>query len=91
MINDILSKKIIGAYLLPINNVPVVFVHAGFSSAFMTYMQKQNVKTPQEIVDYTNGILHHKINTCSHFPCKLPDELFEAGPERGGKGIGGPL
>lgn len=47
----------------------------------------------ERITAYTNSILLESVSSCRTFPCQtaFADELFEAGPDRGGKKLGGPL
>ena len=50
--------------------------------------------TPEQIMNYTNDLLRKVVGQCSTFPCRMNEdryELFEAGRDRGGPGIGGPL
>lgn len=50
--------------------------------------------TAEQIAEYTNYILRSTVQQCElSFPCTLfhKEELFGAGPERGGTQIGGPL
>jgi hypothetical protein len=50
------------------------------------------LQEPEAIAEYTNRMLRDTTNKCEHFPCQLfDDQVFDAGPDRGGTGIGGPL
>lgn len=93
---DIQSGKLVGAFVHRIKGVPIVFVHAGYSPNFYTYMKKVvgggGSITAEDIVNYTNVLLQTHTSECNEYPCKNFDaQLFEAGPDRGGRAIGGPL
>ncbi len=87
--DDILTRKIVGSYVHYINKIPVVFVHAGYTDAFIDYLKLDSAET---ISNYTNNHLVYSVSQCSRLPCQsiTKDELYEAGPSRGGSGIGGP-
>ena len=90
---DIANNKVLGAYVHTLNRIPLLFVHAGFSPAFLAYLKKNKLSdaNPYQLANYTNNELKKTLAACRAYPCKLDGELFEAGPDRGGKGIGGPL
>lgn len=92
--DDILQKKVLGAYVHTINRMPILFVHAGYSQAFLTLLKKTNAVpdiNAKAIANYTNLMLRKSMQKCRKFPCQMTEEIFEAGPDRGGKGVGGPL
>jgi hypothetical protein len=93
---DILSNNVVAAYIHHIGDFSLLFVHAGYSQAFLKYLQKKlklkdKSLNGDNIVNYSNELLKFKISKCKKSLCKFTDELFEAGPDRGGSGIGGPL
>lgn len=87
--DDILTRRIVGSHLHYINSKPIMFVHAGYSDDFVKYLK---LETAEEISNYTNNHLVYSVSQCNRLPCPAitKDELYEAGPSRGGKGIGGP-
>lgn len=103
MIKEDLVKGLVqGAFVYHMHGVPIMFVHAGFSRRFVSYIDKRIQRldgekelTADMVARYTNEVLLNSINACKSLPCKLGQktdrELFDAGPDRGGMGIGGPL
>jgi hypothetical protein len=92
--DDILQKKVLGAYVHILNRIPILFVHAGYSQAFLYHLKKTkavDVINAKTIANYTNTMLQKSMQKCRKFPCQMTEEVFEAGPDRGGKGVGGPL
>lgn len=106
LVDDIMTGLVVGAYVHRISDVPVMFVHAGFSPAYYNHLQSTSTTrkddkpllsspnpTPEELALYVNGVLNETTVGCEHFPCykTYTDEVFGAGPDRGGTGVGGPL
>jgi hypothetical protein len=99
IMSDVNSRNVVGAYVHMLQESPILFVHAGISSAFYKYMQREMYpKDPSKKIpasaaaEYINTVVLQAISGCKKFPCpEFTHELFEAGPDRGGKGIGGPL
>lgn len=89
---DIKSGAVQMAYLHRINGVPLVFVHAGYNPKFIKYLAKQGAHSAEEIVNHAITSLRTAVSRCTGIPCKtIKGELYDAGPDRGGAGIGGPL
>jgi hypothetical protein len=91
--DDIKTNKLVGSYVVNINGIPLLFSHAGYSPAFLKYL-KEKIKVADNvdaIANYTNTELIKDVNKCLFKKCSLKGELYDAGPERYGKGIGGPL
>jgi len=102
MIQDIKEGTLQMAYAHSRHDVPLLFVHAGVSPEFYKYLQKtlhpgstSTVLSAVEIAEYANKQLQQDFSTCTALPCQdqqsSAKELYEAGPDRGGAGIGGPL
>ena len=92
MRQDILTKKLILGFTHRIANIPFLFTHAGFHNNFIKYLQFViGSFSSDDIVSYMNGILIDKTASCASESCAYADEIFEAGKDRGGTGIGGPL
>mgnify|MGYP006179484613 CR=1 FL=1 len=101
MINDIKEGTLQMAYAHTRHDVPLLFVHAGVSPEFYKYLQRTlhpgatTVLSAIEIAEYANQQLRQDFSTCTALPCQdkksSAKELYEAGPDRGGAGIGGPL
>jgi hypothetical protein len=84
---DVLAGKVVGAHYLSMQNTPIVFSHAGFSSEFLKSLKTND---PKEIVEITNKNLRQEVEKCKNKKCGFQTAMYEAGPERGGSGIGGP-
>lgn len=91
------NESIIGSYVRDMEGVPLMFVHAGFRKEMIDFMKKKYsiTGTANELSYYTNKVLKDVIVKQSEasvisLPRGPDDELFEAGPERGGRRIGGP-
>lgn len=87
--DDILTRKIVGSYVHYVNHRPIMFVHAGYTDNFVKYLK---LDSAEEIANYTNNHLVNSVSQCTRLPCPsiTKHELYEAGPSRGGNGIGGP-
>ena len=95
------ERKIVGAYSLWLKDIPFLFTHAGLRPAMM---QRLIDHAPPH-ADIAHGmlffdsIINNKLITSiqkcttdianSLQPCLLNDEIFQAGPERHGRSIGG--
>lgn len=96
--NGIEDGSIISSHVRHVGGVPVMFVHAGFRREMIDFMKKHySIKgTADELSDVTNNALRHLV-TSQHeartvvLPRGRDEEIFEAGPERGGRNIGGPF
>lgn len=93
LIEDIMSGAIRAAYvhrMLP--SIPIAFVHAGYSPKFLKYLQQHHKLTSIDAVtNFTSQALVSAVERCARIPCKIKGEVFDAGPDRGGRSIGGPL
>lgn len=91
----ILESKIVGSYFATINEIPVMFIHAGFRPQMIDYISKTfNINpSPADLSSFVNEHVKSNIMSCqrSGAPCKLNTEIFAAGSERGGRNIGGPF
>jgi len=88
LIQDIADGNVVASYLHHVGNVPIVFVHAGFHAEFLRFIQQPTVES---LVQYVNQHLEQVVALCTSFPCNaFTHELYQAGPSRGGNGIGGP-
>lgn len=93
--NDILEEKVVGAYHMKLFDVDILFTHAGINPQYLSHLKLvTGVESPDHIQAFINDQLKARIHDCvdERAICNFEnDELFEAGPERGGKGIGGPF
>jgi hypothetical protein len=89
--DEVLSDAVLGSFLLNLNNVPVLFTHAGIRPTFSAYLSEKNISKPEQIDAYINMMLKGSLESCTRQPCALEDEVFEAGRDRGGAHIGGPF
>jgi hypothetical protein len=87
------SGRMRGAYLKGIRGVDTIFTHAGFRPEMLTRLHgiigAENFTTGN-LVAYMNDVVA-KHSNCTSLFCPYQDELFEAGPDRGGESIGGPI
>jgi hypothetical protein len=87
---EILSGDLLGAYVHRIRGKPLMFIHAGFRPKFLDQLKLQlQDSSPEGIAEYVNEALVRFTEACSSSAaakCDYDDELFEAGPDRGGKG-----
>ena len=94
MLEDILSGDVVSAFVHRIRGVPILFTHAGINPNFHVYL-KNKVKiedTVDAIAAYVNKELITAATKCEDLPCtSFKGEVFDSGPDRGGRGIGGPL
>jgi hypothetical protein len=93
--HGIQESKIVGSYFTTINQIPVMFIHAGFRPQMIEYITDkfQVSSTPRELSSFVNGHVKSAIQHCmkSGVSCNLNTEIFGAGSERGGRNIGGPF
>jgi hypothetical protein len=75
-----------------------MFVHAGFRKDMIRFMkQRYSIEgTPQQLSSVINQAMRDVITSQVHaitvaLPRGKGEEIFEAGPERGGRNIGGPF
>mmetsp|Transcript_25384 Transcript_25384/g.42311 ORF Transcript_25384/g.42311 Transcript_25384/m.42311 type:complete len:492 (-) Transcript_25384:70-1545(-) len=62
------------------------------SSSTVEATTHDSLLSAEAIAEYINSILTNQIKICRQFPCsKFTNQVFDAGPDRGGTGIGGPL
>lgn len=99
VLEDVGDGSIQAAYVHTRHSIPILFVHAGVTPNFYAYAQKdlypqaKNTQVlAQEMAEYMNDLLTKNVGKCKNIPCKeFKHEFFEAGPDRGGSGVGGPL
>ena len=93
MKSQIQSKDLVGAQVIDVNGVPILFVHAGYRTS---YLKAEKIKEASGLAESFNKNLHDSLTAAcppGDAPCDfdLYGELFQAGPERGGSGLGGPV
>lgn len=91
--SDIREERVVATHIHYLNNFPLMFVHAGFSKDFLTHLRNNlQLSEAEHIANYTNSHLIRSLAKCTRLPCNTidRDELYKAGPSRGGDGIGGP-
>jgi hypothetical protein len=92
----ILDSSILGSYLERMNDVPVIFVHAGFRPQMVDWIREEyksgSTPTPEDLSSIVNEQLRLAVSACGNqVACPMRSPLFGAGPERGGRDIGGPF
>ena len=96
---DIAEGTLQAAYVHTRYEVPILFTHAGVRPAYYEHMRKKLHPTDStelsahEVAASANAELKQYAEKCNgYYPCSEPkSHFFEAGPDRGGAGIGGPL
>lgn len=104
MKTNVLNDNVKGAYLHKFMGENLLFVHAGFRTKYITllndFLSKNAVNgnilpvTPELLVEHTNRYLKEAFSKCvvgDYTPCPLDHPIFQAGPDRGGRDIGGPF
>ena len=95
MKRGVLDGSVVGSYVHRIHDQPILFIHAGFRPKFID-MLKASLKdsSPEGMATHVNDMLVGVIKQChdesvtdEFVNCAFDDDLFEAGPDRGGKGI----
>ena len=90
----ILEDRQHAAYVHTVGEMSILFIHAGLRPEMMSYLQqKLSNSSADAIADHMNSVLVEHTFRCPGFGkrCAFDDEIFEAGPDRGGKSIGGPF
>lgn len=90
------NDTVTAAYVERINEVPVLFVHAGYRRSMVQYTLSHYNKPPATadgIASSLNALLKSSTHDCkdNSQACSLSDMAFQAGPDRGGSGVGGPF
>ena len=69
---------------------PFLFTHSGFRPSMLRRLQR---RTPDELAAHVNDRLTRALQTCVETAgtasCSFRDDVFSAGPDRGGRGVGG--
>lgn len=94
--HGVLSRNILGAYVLTFNSLKILFTHSGLRKAMMTWIWNQLKITdigPHEMENYINKEVFDIVSNCQLSPptCHFRSPLFDAGPDRHGQGLGGPF
>lgn len=101
MKEEIVSGAVKGAYAMDTaEGLPLFFVHAGIRPQMMEHLRKtipvlSSGGAAQEshvVAEYINNKLLEDVKRCSApgARCPLNDLVYSAGPERGGRELGGP-
>jgi len=92
MKEQIANGELVGAHVVDVNAVPILFVHAGYRS---TYLKASKSTDPRALATEFNEVLVECLKSCKAdweaCPFDAYGELFQAGPERGGSHLGGPV
>lgn len=100
MKDQVQRREMVGAHTIRINGVDLLFVHAGYRATYLTHLVGTGLpnarSAAEEVVRHFNAELPRVIARChdnTRSPCDFgdDDELFQAGPERGGSHLGGPI
>jgi len=97
MKQQIINKSLVAAHTVTRSGgVDLLFVHAGYRPAFLATKQNQSAAALSEhinslLIEQTQQCLKMESDTGRFVKCAYNGEEFEAGPERGGKHIGGPI
>ena len=84
----LLDDKIRGAHTLRIHGMPLLFVHAGFRPAMVSYVQDayrqrtgENATSAEHLVKYVNGLVREvaeKVNMHNDFMYSLHSHYYHA-------------
>lgn len=100
IINELRSSIVEGAvqaaYHKALHGVNLLFVHAGFRQKFVDTILPTNFQGNEAkfLAQYTNKQLIKEATLCEESGanyCNVKGDVFDAGPERGGRSIGGPF
>ena len=94
MKRGVLDGSVVGSYVHRIHDQPLLFIHAGFRPKFIDMLKSSLPDaSPEGMASYVNEKLVSVIQQCydesvteEFINCTFDDDLFEAGPDRGGKG-----
>ena len=82
--DDVLAGRVQGAFAIG----PYLFSHAGFRPAMIDEIDETSA---EKLAERVNTALRDAVAKCSENTCAFAGPLFSAGPDRGGRGIGGPF
>eukprot|EP01035_Chromulina_nebulosa_P019534 gene19534-25432_t len=86
------SYHLKSSYTIRLNNIPIIFTHGGLRTDFIKYLTfNYAITAPEDISEYINDALKENTASCKSSRCNYDDEVFEAGRDRGGSSIGGPI
>jgi hypothetical protein len=104
MKTNVFNNNVNGAFLHKFLGENLIFVHAGFRPNYITLLNKYLLNnaidgnilslTPELLVEHANNELKEAFSKCpvgDYKPCSLENPIFQAGPDRGGREIGGPF
>ena len=97
-LKDSISSGIVRAgYHRTVHGEELLFIHAGYRKKMKSRVLKDKISTASEaayLVNFADNALQSEVRKClgqGTFCPEFKNELFGAGPERGGKAIGGPF
>lgn len=84
------------AFNKALHGINLLFVHAGFRKKFVDTVLPANFQGNEAkfLAQYTNKMLTKETTKCDEsnaIYCSIRGDIFDAGPERGGRSIGGPF
>ena len=97
-LKDVQTGDVRAAYVLG----PLLFSHAGFRPAMLEKVNTEGALEAEalasRLADFVNAELRRTVDDCLRRPktttprtCVFRGDVFSAGPDRGGRGIGGPF
>lgn len=94
--SSIIEGTVKAAHSITLHGVDLMFVHAGYRKKFVERVLPKNFKgnEAEALVKHANDVLHKEVVKCAQSDsiyCRIVGETFDAGPERGGRSIGGPF
>lgn len=90
---DVLAGRVVASHVLAVNDMAILFTHAGIRPSFEAYLRRQGVDSVSALSRHLNHMLNTSISKCKGATlCRFDEdkEIYEAGRDRGGRHIGGP-
>ncbi|CAM9826070.1 unnamed protein product, partial [Ectocarpus fasciculatus] len=94
--SSIMEGTVQAAFNKALHGINLLFVHAGFRKKFVDTVLPANFQGNEAkfLAQYTNKMLTKETTKCDEsnaIYCSIRGDIFDAGPERGGRSIGGPF
>lgn len=94
--SSILEGTVQAAFNKAMHGINLLFVHAGFRQKFIDTILPVGFQGNEGkfLAQYANKALKRETAACEDANlnfCQIRGEIFDAGPERGGRSIGGPF
>ena len=93
---SIIEGNVQAAFAKTLHGINLLFVHAGFRQKFIDTILPVNFQGNEAkfLAQHANKMLTKETVKCDEsnsIYCSIRGDIFDAGPERGGRSIGGPF